>query len=141
MFFACRHVVRKISILELYITTGPCIMPIYSILLFFFTIANIAVPGTSSLWIYSSLGIHKTNILCCIMAPVGVILCGIYSLWTYNRIVLKFKTIHTSEFNDLNFREFSPHALLVLVLFMGIYRLFFHILFICQLESFYRNFY
>ena len=104
-------------------------MPVYSILLFFFTIANIAVPGTSSFVgeFILLLGIYKTNMLCCIVGSVGIILCGIYSLWTYNRIVFgNLKTIHTSEFNDLNFREFSILVpLLILVLFMGIYPSFF----------------
>jgi proton-translocating NADH-quinone oxidoreductase chain M len=104
-------------------------MPLYSILLFLFTIANIAIPGTSSFVgeFILLLGIYKTNIFCCVIGAIGVILCGVYSLWTYNRLVFgNLKTTHITEFNDINFREFSILIpLLTLVLFMGVYPTFF----------------
>ena len=47
------------------------------------------------------------------------ILCG-------NKIFGNLKTIYTTQFNDINFREFSVLLpLLLLVLFMGIYPSFF----------------
>lgn len=104
-------------------------MPIYSIFLFLFTIANIAIPGTSSFVgeFLLLLGIYKSNIICCVAGALGVILCGIYSLWAYNRIVFgNLKTIHTTQFNDIDFREFSLLLpLLILVFFMGVYPSFF----------------
>lgn len=104
-------------------------MPIYSVLFFLFSIANIAIPGTSSFVgeFLLLVGIYKSNIICSVIGALGVILCGVYSLWAYNRIVFgNLKTIYTSQFNDINFREFSILLpLLILVLFMGIYPSFF----------------
>lgn len=104
-------------------------MPIYSVLLFFFTIANIAVPGTSSFVgeFILLLGVYKTNIICCVLGALSIILCGVYSLWTYNRIIFgNLKTIHSTEFSDVNFREFSIILpFIALVILMGVYSSFF----------------
>jgi NADH-quinone oxidoreductase subunit M len=57
-------------------------MPIYSIFFLIFTLANIALPGTSS-FVGEFLilaGIYKTNIVICAVSALGVILCGMYSL-------------------------------------------------------------
>jgi len=58
------------------------VMPFYSIFFLVFTMANIALPGTSSFVgeFLLLLGIYKTNVICCIFGALGVILCGIYSL-------------------------------------------------------------
>jgi len=104
-------------------------MPGYAALLLLFTLANIALPGTSSFVGEFLLlaGIYKTNFLTCIFATLGVILCGAYSLWLYNRIIFGNLKIHnTLLFKDINFREFSILLpLLFLVLLMGIYPKFF----------------
>ena len=64
-------------------------------------------------------GIYKSNIVCCTIGALGVILCGVYSLWIFNRIIFgNLKTIYTTQFNDINFREFSILLpLIFLVLF------------------------
>jgi NADH-quinone oxidoreductase subunit M len=57
-------------------------MPIFSIFFLIFTLANIALPGTSS-FVGEFLilaGIYKTNIVICTVSALGVILCGMYSL-------------------------------------------------------------
>jgi hypothetical protein len=104
-------------------------MPVYSALFLIFTMANIALPGTSSFVGEFLLltGIYKTNIVSCIVGAVGVILCGAYSLWLYNRIIFgNLKIAYVTRFEDLNFREISIIApLVVLVIFMGIYPSFF----------------
>ena len=104
-------------------------MPIYSVLFLLFTMANIALPGTSS-FIGEFLlltGVYKMNTLCSIIATLGVILCGAYSLWLYNRIIFgNLKINNTILFKDINFREFSILLpLLLLTLLMGIYPKFF----------------
>ena len=104
-------------------------MPIYSVFLLIFTMANIALPGTSS-FIGEFLllaGIYKTNVLSCIIGALGVILCGAYSLWLYNRIIFgNLKVMFVTQFNDINYREFLIlMPLLILVVFMGIYPSFF----------------
>lgn len=105
------------------------LMPIYSALLLIFTMSNIALPGTSSFVGEFLLltGIYKINIVASIVCTVGVILCGAYSLWLYNRIIFgNLKISNTIIFKDLDFKEFMILLpLLLLVLFMGIYPKFF----------------
>ena len=104
-------------------------MPLYSSFFCMFTMANIALPGTSSFIgeFLLLIGILKINFLACFFASLGVILCGSYSLWLYNRICFGNLNINnTLYFNDLNMREFFILAiLLILVIFMGIYPKFF----------------
>jgi len=58
------------------------LMPVYSSLFLIFTLANIALPGTSSFVgeFLLLLGVFKINIITAAFAAVGVILCGAYSL-------------------------------------------------------------
>jgi proton-translocating NADH-quinone oxidoreductase chain M len=113
-------------------------MPLYSFFLLFFTMANIALPGSSS-FVGEFLilnGLFKENIFCCFFATLGVVLCGVYSLWLYNRIIFcNIKTTNIHFFADINSREFSILLpLLVLVLFMGLNPNFFfqYIHFVCS---------
>jgi len=104
-------------------------MPVYSVFFLIFTMANIALPGTSSFvgeFLLLS-GIYKTNVVSCIMGAIGVILCGAYSLWLYNRIIFgNLKIAYVTKFEDLNLRELLILIpLLILVIFMGIYPSFF----------------
>lgn len=100
------------------------LMPVYSVIFLIFTMANIALPGTSSFVGEFLLlaGIYKVNSIVCFFASLGVIFCGGYSLWVYNRLVfgnLKVKNIR--YFNDLSVREIVILVpLLILVLYMGI---------------------
>lgn len=104
-------------------------MPVYSILFLIFTMANIALPGTSSFVGEFLLltGIYKTNIVCCIVGTTGVILCGAYSLWLYNRIVFgNLRVAYTKKFQDVSFREFTVLMPLVIFVFItGIFPSFF----------------
>lgn len=104
-------------------------MPIFSLLFLIFTMANIALPGTSSFVGEFLLlcGVYQTNSLTAFIAALGVILSGAYSLWLYNRIIFGNLKIHnTIIFKDINFREFSILLpLLILVIFVGIYPSFF----------------
>jgi proton-translocating NADH-quinone oxidoreductase chain M len=105
------------------------VMPLYSIYLLFFSLANIALPGTSSFVgeFLLLLGIYNTNIFVCFFGTIGVVLCGAYSLWMYNRIIFgNIKVSYTTKFNDLNKREFSILIpLFFFVLLMGLYPSFF----------------
>jgi len=104
-------------------------MPVYAVLFLIFTMANIALPGTSSFVGEFLLltGIYKVNILSSVISALGVILCGAYSLWLYNRIIFgNLKINHTLLFKDITFREFAIlFPLLFLVFLMGIYPTFF----------------
>jgi len=101
------------------------LMPLYAFFFLLFTMANIALPGTSSfvgefLLLY---GIFKINVITAILAATGVILGGAYSLWLYNRLIFgNLKVSYTLKFKDLNLREFCILLpLSVLVILMGIY--------------------
>jgi len=100
-------------------------MPIYTILFLFFTMANIALPGTSSFigeFLILS-GIFKFNFLGAILAATSMILGGCYSLWVYNRISYgNLKIDYLSGFKDITLREFSIFVPLVLgSLLLGLY--------------------
>lgn len=105
------------------------VMPIYSVLFLIFTMANIALPGTSSFVGEFLLlaGIYKVNSIVCFLAALGVIFCGGYSLWVYNRMIFgNLKITNTRYFDDINLREFIILLpLLFLVFYMGISPVFF----------------
>jgi proton-translocating NADH-quinone oxidoreductase chain M len=106
------------------------IMPLTMVILLFFIMANIGLPGTSS-FIGEFLilgGLYKTNIIIVILGATGMILGGAYSLWLFNRISYgNLKTQFLGNiFLDLNKNEFySLLPLIVGTLFMGIYPEFF----------------
>ncbi len=108
-------------------------MPLFSFFFCFFTMANIALPGTSSfvgefLLLY---GIFQFDFFSCFFATVGVIICGAYSLWLYNRVCFgNLKLGYIFLYEDLDLKEFFIFFLLVLfVLLIGVYpELFLHYL-------------
>lgn len=104
-------------------------MPIYAAVFLIFTLANIAIPGTSSFTGEFLLltGIYKTNVVTAIISALGVILCGGYSLWLYNRIVFgNIKINYTLKFSDISFREFSiVFPLFLFIFLMGLYPTYF----------------
>jgi len=102
------------------------LMPLTMLILLFFIMANIGLPGTSSFigeFLILS-GLYKTNILITFLGAIGMILGSIYSLWLFNRISygnLKIQFLG-NQFLDLNKNEFySLLPLLIGTLFMGIY--------------------
>nr|YP_009237658.1 NADH dehydrogenase subunit 4 [Trachydiscus minutus]AML60669.1 NADH dehydrogenase subunit 4 [Trachydiscus minutus] len=105
------------------------IMPLYAIIFLFFTLANIAMPGTSSfvgefLILTGSL---KENTTVTFLGATGMILGGAYSLWLFNRVVYgNLKTdedhLHLKYSYDLTKREFYVFfPLIVGTLLLGIY--------------------
>jgi len=101
------------------------VMPIFVTIFLFFTLANIALPGTSSFVgeFLILVGAFEANTMITMLAATGMILGGAYSLWLYNRVAfgnLKIQSIH--EFSDINRREFYIQLPLILgTLLMGIY--------------------
>jgi proton-translocating NADH-quinone oxidoreductase chain M len=99
-------------------------MPIYSIIFLILTMANIALPGTSSFIgeFLLLIGIYKENILTAVIGSLGVILGGAYSLWLYNRIIFgNIKFNYTVLFSDVNYREFViMFPLIVFVILVGV---------------------
>lgn len=101
------------------------LMPLFAVLFLFFTMANIALPMTSSFVgeFYLLAGIFKVNIAACIGGATGMVLGGGYSLWLLNRILfgnLQFEK--ATLFSDLNLKEFFVFLPLVLgTLIIGLY--------------------
>ncbi len=98
-------------------------MPLFSCFFLIFTMANIALPGTSS---FSGeflllLGIYKTNFLSGILSSTGVIFCGAYSLWLCNKILFtNLKIFYTFKFLDIDLREgFILLPLFILIIILG----------------------
>ena len=101
------------------------VMPLFSAFFCFFTMANIALPGTSSFVgeFLLLISIFKISFISCIFACLGVILCGSYSLWLYNRVCFgNVKVTNTLIFEDIDLKEaFILITLLILVILMGVY--------------------
>lgn len=100
-------------------------MPIFAIIFLFMTMANIALPCTSSFVgeFLILVGAFQANTTICVLAGTGMILGGGYSLWLFNRIAygnLKVQAIQ--QFSDVNRREFMVFLPLTIgTLLMGIY--------------------
>lgn len=84
------------------------VMPIYSTIFLFFTLANMGFPGTSS-FVGEFLilaGSFKVNTVVTFLGTTSVVMSGLYSLWLYNRICYGNLNINfTNKFLDLNKRE------------------------------------
>jgi NADH-quinone oxidoreductase subunit M len=105
------------------------IMPIFSTFFLFFTMANIALPGTSSFVgeFLILLGSFKANFKVTLLIVTSVVLCGSYSLWVFNRIAFgNLKHQYMLSYCDLQLREFCILLpLLFFTLFLGVFPYFF----------------
>jgi proton-translocating NADH-quinone oxidoreductase chain M len=101
------------------------VMPLFSLIFLVFTMANIALPGTSSFVgeLLILTGAYKTNTTITFIVATGMIFGGGYSLWLFNRIVYgNLKIQYLSQFCDVEKREFFVFLpLLFGTFFMGIY--------------------
>ena len=93
------------------------VMPVYTIIFLFFTMANIALPGSSSFIgeFLILLGSFKVNTTITVLGGSGMVLGGCYSLWLFNRIAYgNLKIQYLNDFIDLNKREFLIFLPLIL---------------------------
>jgi proton-translocating NADH-quinone oxidoreductase chain M len=99
-------------------------MPIFTLIFLLFTMANIALPGTSSFVgeLLILTGAYKTNTTITFIGATGMILGGGYSLWLFNRISYgNLKVQYLNQFCDIEKREFYIFLPLIMgTLFMGI---------------------
>jgi NADH:ubiquinone oxidoreductase subunit 4 (subunit M) len=116
-----RHHTRRVTYYSGVATT----MPRYAMVFRFFTMANIALPGTSAFVgeFMIRLGVMQTNVYVTVMSTVGMVLGGAYSRWLYNRLAYgNAKHTYIGVSVDMNRREmlmFRP--LIVLTLVRGVY--------------------
>jgi NADH-quinone oxidoreductase subunit M len=101
------------------------VMPKYSILFMFFTLAALGLPGTSGFIgeFLILMGAFKDNFLVAVIASLGVILGAAYMLWLYRRVIFGKLTNHDLlKIKDLNNSEkFILWSLAIPVLFFGFY--------------------
>lgn len=100
-------------------------MPLLIVVFLFFSMANIALPGTSS-FVGEFLilgGIFKGNTTGGFFGATGMILGGAYSLWLFNRVSYgNIKVSYIEKFYDLTKREFFVFLPLIFgTLVLGLY--------------------
>lgn len=99
-------------------------MPIFSFFFFFFTLANVSLPGTSNFVgeLLILIGVFVASPISAVLSALAVILSAVYAFWLYNRTVFGHISGFLHYFSDLNRREF---ILLVLfsffIMFSGIF--------------------
>jgi proton-translocating NADH-quinone oxidoreductase chain M len=126
LFFLIGMIYRRYQTRFLYYYGGITqIMPLFSFFFLFFTLANIALPGTSSFVgeFLILMGLFLFNIKLMILASLSVVLGGSYSLWLCNKILFgNIKQLSLLKFSDLTKREFFiVFPLASLVILMGIF--------------------
>jgi proton-translocating NADH-quinone oxidoreductase chain M len=100
-------------------------MPLFSSIFLIYTLANIALPGTSSFVgeFLILIGVFSYNTLFAFLGATSMVFGGAYSLWLYNRIIFgNLKNINLKNFSDITYREFWVHIPLIINIFiMGLY--------------------
>ena len=102
------------------------VMPIFAILFFIFTLANLSLPLTINFIgeFLVLLGIYKANTFAALLATCGVIFSAGYSLFLYNRVMFGGFSNHLKEeqSSDLTYLEFNVLFIFAfLIIFLGIF--------------------
>jgi NADH-quinone oxidoreductase subunit M len=87
-------------------------MPVYAFVFMVFTLANVALPGTSGFVgeFLTLMGVFQVNTWVATLATTGIILSVAYALWLYRRVIFGPLKPHLRTMLDL-----SPREQLVLV--------------------------
>ena len=100
-------------------------MPLYAAAFMVFTLANLALPGTSGFVgeFLTLIGTFKVNTWVAALATIGTILSAAYALWLYRKIIFgRLTKPSLAAIMDLNYREVITLAPLVLLtLLFGLY--------------------
>jgi NADH-quinone oxidoreductase subunit M len=100
-------------------------MPKFALVMMFFTMASIGLPGTSGFVgeILVLIGSYKVDKVVCALAASGLVLGATYMLLLYKRVIFgDITNPDVSKLDDINVREiviFIP--IIILVLLIGIY--------------------
>jgi len=106
------------------------VMPVYTVYLFFFTLANMGFPGTSNFIgeLLILVGLYEKNIPIAILAATGIIFSAVYSIWLYNRVSFGSLKVHyfpfttAKTFRDLLYIEkFILFSLTLEMFLLGIH--------------------
>ena len=106
-----------------YLGGAATAMPLYSLMFFFFSLCNMALPLTPN-FVAEFLclsSVFANNLGALVAALISVILSGVYSMWAYSRVVHGMpKPQYFKALADLNRREtYTLLPLLVLALWWG----------------------
>jgi NADH-quinone oxidoreductase subunit M len=100
-------------------------MPLYAAAFMVFTLANVALPGTSGFIgeFLALIGTFRVNTGVATLATIGTILSAAYALWLYRKIIFGALTKPSlARIKDLDYREVVTLApLVVLTILLGIY--------------------
>jgi len=111
------------------------VMPVFAAVMMLFSIANVALPGTSSfvgeiMVLIGTFAADPSQLSVsakwiAVAAALSVILSACYTLWMYKRVIMgDIKHDEVKTMKDMSVREFSYFVpLIVLVLWMGFYPL------------------
>lgn len=101
------------------------VMPLLSAYFLFFTLANVALPGTSNFVgeLCVLLGLFQVSTGSAVIAATAVLISAVYAFWLYNRVMFgPLRLLYISSFSDLNRREFF--LLFLFFLFVMIFGIF-----------------
>jgi NADH-quinone oxidoreductase subunit M len=100
-------------------------MPLYAAAFMVFTLANVALPGTSGFIgeFLSLIGTFKVNTSVAILATLGTIGSAAYALWLYRKVIFgALAKPSLAAIKDLDYREIiTLSPLVVLTILFGIY--------------------
>ncbi|CAM1641254.1 N-terminal [Bartonella apis] len=100
-------------------------MPKYAVAFMVFTMANIALPGTSGFLgeFLTLIGVFQVNSWVAVIATTGVILSASYALYLYRRVIFgKLDKESLKTLLDLSPREkFILYPMIILTVFFGFY--------------------
>ncbi len=100
-------------------------MPVYAFVFMVFTLASVALPGTSGFVgeFLSLVGAYQVNTWVAVLATTGVVLAPAYMLWLYRRVIFgQLTKEHLKDIFDIDAREIAVFAPMVgVVMLMGIY--------------------
>lgn len=83
-------------------------MPVFSILFFFFILANTGIPLSLNFLgeQMSLIGIYERNPIVAILGSIGIVLSACYSIFLYNRLSYGSYSPHLKIIKDIDRREF-----------------------------------
>jgi NADH-quinone oxidoreductase subunit M len=100
-------------------------MPFYAVAFMIFTLANVALPGTSGFIgeFLTLIGTFRVNTAVATFATVGTILSAAYALWLYRRVIFGvLDKPALAAIKDLDYREIiTLGPLAVLAILLGIF--------------------
>ena len=100
------------------------VMPVFTVLFFFFTLGNLSFPGTSNFIgeLVVLFGVAETNYFTLLLATFSIVFTIVYSIWSFNRISFGVSSnLKIKGFADISSLEFQ--ILILFCLFMLIFGL------------------